>query len=129
MIAGFDLNDHFGISVNALSKTIEIELPMPEILSNSVNVYFDEADEGLIAPGASSGLYNVIQEKAERKAREYAQDTNLHNSALENAENVVLSIFQPIMSMPQFDYRVQVSFVDRYGEKIRTKTTESLDVN
>lgn len=107
---GFDLSKYFNIIIDHSKRKMVIDLPSPRVLSNEVYVNFGDIDEGLFAPGANSKMYNTLSYLAKQEAERYAENYRLKDAAKRNAHKAILNIFEPMMSLPQFNYTVTVAF-------------------
>src|SRR5690606_30289969 len=84
----------------------------PQILSSDVEVEFTGVDNGVFA-SIDLPRYNAALVRAREMVRERARQTGLRGAARRNAEQLVVSIFQPVMALPQFGYAVYVVFPGR----------------
>ena len=107
--AGFDLSRGFGVEVDHERQHLVVRLPAPEILSNEVEVQFTDVDNGMFV-SIDAPKYNAALTRAREMIRERAVRSGVFAAAKRNAEQIVLSIFQPVMAMPQFGYDVYVAF-------------------
>ncbi len=108
-IAGFDLKD-LSMNVNHAERTLSIYLPSPEVISSNIAVEFTGEDSQILAPKIDYNLYNNISEKAMVQLKEEVKKNDLFQMAKENAMLAINNIFQPLMSMPQFNYEVKIYF-------------------
>lgn len=110
--AGFDLNRGFGVEIDHDARRFLVHLPEPQILSSDVEVEFTGVDNGVFA-SIDLPRYNAALVRAREMVRERARQTGLLGAARRNAEQLVVSIFQPVMALPQFGYDVYVVFPGR----------------
>lgn len=115
ILFGLDLTNDFKMSVNHGERYISIDLPQPKELSRAVKLTFGEASEGWFSPEINSDMYNSLNEMARRRVSAYANNDRLDYMAKKNAQVAIMNIFQPLMSLPQFNYNVKVTF---NGEKL-----------
>lgn len=109
IIAGFDLSS-YKMTVDHNKKTLSIHLPEPIIISSTTDIDFQEASTEIGSPKIDSTTYNRLSEKAKEKALKEAKKDKIFDDAKKNAYSSVLNIFQPLMSLPQFNYKVSVYF-------------------
>lgn len=109
IIAGFDLSS-YTMNINHNTRVLDIHLPQPIIIASNADVVFQEPSREYGSPEIDSGTYNKIQTKAKARAFTQAKKDRLLDEAKKNAYTSVINIFQPLMSLPQFNYKVNVYF-------------------
>lgn len=109
VIAGFDMSS-FSMEVRHETRTLLIYLPSPKILFNNVSIYFRKANKEWGAPKIDSSTYNKISKKAKIEAYNEAKRSNLYKDARNSAYIAVMNIFEPLMELPQFKYKVKIYF-------------------
>jgi hypothetical protein len=124
IIAGFDLSS-FKINIDHFKKEVSIHLPKPTIISSNSEVNFQEPSTEAFAPKIDSSTYNKINIEAKERALKEAKTEKIFDEAKKNAYKSIINIFQPLMSLPQFNYKVNVYFdQDFYLDKdIKDKDT------
>lgn len=115
VIAGFDMSS-YSMDVEHKTRTLTIHLQSPSIISNNVSVYFRQANNEWGSPKIDSGTYNKISERAKDEALYEAKKSNLFNDAKKSAYISIMNIFEPLMELPQFNYKVEIYFDNNYYE-------------
>jgi hypothetical protein len=113
VIAGFDMSS-YEMNVEHQTRTLSIHLRNPSIISNNVNVYFRKANNEWGSPKIDSNTYNKIGERAKDEALYEAKKSDLFNDAKKSAYISIMNIFEPLMELPQFNYKVRVYFDNNY---------------
>ena len=109
VIAGFDLTN-FKMKINHKTKILSIYLDKPKIISNDVNIDFENPEKEFLSPEINSKMYNNLYLIAKNKSLEEAKEQKIFNEAKKNAYIAIMNIFQPLMELPQFNYKVRVLF-------------------
>lgn len=106
---GFKLDQYFNINLNPKSKTLEITLPPPTIISHEVYPKVDKLDVGWLREVNNENFnknFNALRTEFRRDALE---EENLAK-AKERAKEVMDMLFKPILSRLGKGYKLNVSF-------------------
>lgn len=120
VIAGFDLKD-FSMNVQSETRTLSIYLPSPVVIQDNIAVEFTGENSEFLAPEIDYNSYNSIHDKAKIELKDRIKNSDLFDKAKESAVLSIMNIFQPLMSMPQFNYEVQVYFDNKMITKKKNK--------
>jgi hypothetical protein len=110
---GFDLNKRFSIEMDHDKRSMTIRLPEPEVLSNEVDVEFIDVKNGALVK-IDREKYNAALEHARAMMNQQVLGSSIFVTAKHNARRIILTIFQPMMSLPEFRYEVEVLFPRGY---------------
>ena len=106
---GFDLNKRFSIEMHHDTRRMTIRLPEPEVLSNEVNVEFVDVKNGTLVK-IDREKYNAALTHAREMMSEQVVGSAIFAAAKRNARRIIQTVFQPMMSLPEFRYEVDVVF-------------------
>lgn len=109
IIAGFDLSS-YAMQVDHNKRTLDIHLPEPSIIASNTDIDFQEPSTELGSPKIDSETYNKINKRAKELALKEAKTEKIFDEARKSAYVSITNIFQPLMSLPQFNYKVNVYF-------------------
>lgn len=106
---GFDLHEGFGVGVDHGRRMVTIDLPPPRILSSEVEVEFTDVDKGLFI-SVDLDKYNAALSKARTMIRGQVAGSGAYRAARRNAEDILHTLFEPLVSNPAYPYEVRVRF-------------------
>ena len=117
---GFRLNDYFDLQLNEQAKTVNITLPEPEILSHEVLPKVEKLDIGWLREVKGNNIDEGVN--ALREAfRAEALESNVMDRAKTQAEQLMDTMFGPLVANIGPDYRLVVNF---RGAPMRTTQGE-----
>lgn len=106
---GFDLtHEDFYINVDHAKRKISIHLPEAKLISKDIRLRFGTPEKDVLLSPKADGMYNSAYNEASIKLYDYLQDDTLRTEATDNAKHAISTIFEPLMSLPQFNYTVAV---------------------
>ncbi|WP_116126531.1 DUF4230 domain-containing protein [Lewinella sp. IMCC34183] len=117
---GFRLNEYFDLQLNEQSKTVNITLPEPEILSHEVLPKVEKLDIGWLREVQGSNIDEGVNALRER-FREDALESNVMDRAKTQAQQLMDTMFGPLVANIGSDYKLVVSF---RGPPMRTTQGE-----
>ncbi len=109
MKIGFRLDDYFNVDLNSRNRTIVVTLPEPVILSHEVYPKFDKLNIGWLREVKDVDLnesFNILREEFRREAYE-GDDMN---QAKARAQEVMETMFGPVVASVGKDYKLRVRF-------------------
>ncbi|NJB86405.1 hypothetical protein GGR26_002173 [Lewinella marina] len=117
---GFRLNEYFDLQLDEQNKTVNITLPEPVILSHEVLPKVEKLDIGWLREVKGVNIDEGVNALRE-SFREDALESNIMERAKTQAEQLMDTMFGPLVSNIGPEYRLVVSF---RGAPIRTTQGE-----
>ena len=112
---GFRLNQYFEVQLDEGSKTVVITLPEPEILSHEVLPKIEKLEIGWMRELESVNINEGVN-KLREAFRAEALESNVMARAKTQAQDLMSTMFQPIVRGIGDDYKIEVRF-DRAPER------------
>ncbi|MTB51420.1 DUF4230 domain-containing protein [Lewinella sp. W8] len=106
---GFRLNDYFDIQLDSRSKTLNITLPEPLILSHEVLPKIEKLEIGWLRELESVNINEGVNSLREAFRAE-ALESNVMDRAKGNARDLMDTMFTPLVRNIGEDYKVEVRF-------------------
>ncbi len=110
--AGVQLDDYFEIKVEQEKKLVTITLSEPTILSNEPNYKVLRLKDGWIWNEIDEKLLNRTLEDGKQQIEQLALESGILEDAKENARQIFHTILQPLTSLPENVYEVNVRFAN-----------------
>ena len=107
--AGFRLTDFFEVTLDEPSKTVRITLPEPTILSHEVLPKIEKLDIGWLRELEGVNINESVNSLREAFRAE-AMETNVLDRAKGQAENLMETMFLPLVRQMGPDYRIEVDY-------------------
>ncbi|NJK83330.1 MAG: DUF4230 domain-containing protein [Saprospiraceae bacterium] len=109
---GFDLSNHFSISVDTKGKMVAVTLPEPKILSMEVYPRVDKIDIGWLRELKSSDFNSDMKALADAFRQDVIQSEVFNQSKAQVAE-LMNTMLEPVVASLGKDYRLKVQFTGR----------------
>jgi Protein of unknown function (DUF4230) len=109
MKVGFDLNNYFKVDVDSRSRTVNVTLPQPRILSHEVYPKIENMDIGIMRD-LSSEDFNGAFNNLRRAFVEDAQRSDIFEKSKKRANDVMSMMLQPMVRNIDKGYKVAVRF-------------------
>lgn len=106
---GFRLNDYFDLQLDSRSKTLNITLPEPLILSHEVLPKIEKLEIGWLRELESVNINEGVNSLREAFRAE-ALESNVMDRAKGNARDLMNTMFLPLVKNIGDNYKIQVSF-------------------
>ncbi len=106
---GFKLDDYFNVDINQKSKLVTITLPEPRILSHEVYPKIDKLDIGWMREVKDFDLnknFNLLRGEFRRDAL----NSDIMDKAKDNAESLMVLMFEPLVKNIHKNYKVRVKY-------------------
>lgn len=101
--AGFNLNRLFSLSIDHTTRTIEIHLPEPCILSHELNPRIENIDNGLFSTIDENRL-NCAQDYARRILLNDAINAGIYTDANAHVADIIRVMFRPVSNAMPVPY-------------------------
>jgi hypothetical protein len=124
MKIGFKLDQYFDINLNSKSRTLDITLPEPTILSHEVYPKIDKLDIGWLREVANTDLnanFNVLR----REFRKEAFDNNVLDKSKQQAREIMNMMFAPVMINFRSNYTINVRFRNPNPTELPSESIEN----
>jgi hypothetical protein len=114
---GFRLNDYFDIDLNARSGVVTVTLPEPVVLSHEVYPKIEKLDIGWLREVKEVNFnesFNALRGEFRREALE----SNVMDKAKSQASELMVTMFEPLVSNMSGRYKLKVNFRSAAREEV-----------
>ena len=106
---GFRLNDYFEVQLDESARSVVITLPEPQILSHEVLPKIEKLEIGWLRELESVNINEGVNSLREAFRAE-ALESNVYSRAKDQAEELMTTMFTPVVRGIGDDYRIEVRF-------------------
>ena len=123
--AGFDLKEHFELKFDHDRQKIIVVLPPPKIGPVDLVLEFKKLESGFFKKIGKDEI-TLAYSRIKEQARQEALSENILGKAKDNCHGIIKSLFKPILMATDQHYQIEVKFLEKKPEPIKSQPVREL---